>query len=217
MFRFTTNEREIFNDQLHHGDRTLAVFQNQEAMVHFTSYTVGKQDSINFIADDAILPANNVQLWTYIYFGYSGKESTLRQFLNSEDFTFDKGSKAVHYVSKYFALYLGNDGYYSPLNGKFAYVTVHFGDKAWIPLGTEVTTLQSFVDGDTKLVVHEIQDHDLLYENKEIDHSEEDQIIIEHEDGGDVLIDGVPEYGYGFWSKFMITSPRRIDHKPDML
>ena len=141
MFRFTTNEREIFNDQLHHGDRTLAVFQNQEAMVHFTSYTVGKQDSINFIADDAILPANNVQLWTYIYFGYSGKEATVRQFLNSEDFTFDKGAKAIHYVSKYFALYLGNDGYYSPLNGKFAYVTVHFGDKAWIPLGTEVTTL----------------------------------------------------------------------------
>ena len=65
--------------------------------------------------------------------------------------------------------------------------------------------------------MHEIQDHDLLYEKKEIDHSEEDQIVIEHEDGGDVLIDGVPEYGYGFWSKFMITAPNRIEHKPDML
>jgi hypothetical protein len=50
-----------------------------------------------------------------------------------------------------------------------------------------------------------------------VSYSEEEQLVITHEDGGDVRIDGVPEYGYGFWSKFLMTAPTRIEFKPDML
>jgi hypothetical protein len=41
--------------------------------------------------------------------------------------------------------------------------------------------------------------------------------VITHEDGGDVRIDGVPEYAYGLWTKFLVTSPNRIDNKPDFI
>jgi hypothetical protein len=143
-------------------------------MLHFASYSVGPKDSINFIADDAIIPTKEVQLWTYIYFGYSGPDSTIRSFVDSGEYEFDKGSKALHYVAKYFALYLGKDGFFSPLNGKFAYVTVHFGPASWIPMGTPVNTLKSFVDGDTNLIVHDIQDSDDHFDKQDIDHDGED-------------------------------------------
>jgi hypothetical protein len=44
-------------------------------------------------------------------------------------------------------------------------VYVHFGKAAWVPMGTPVTGIKSFIDGDTNLVVHEIQDHDDNYDN----------------------------------------------------
>jgi hypothetical protein len=63
-------------------------------MLHFASYSVGPKDSINFIADDANIPEKDVQLWSYIYFGYSGPDSTIRQYVTTQQYEFDQSARA---------------------------------------------------------------------------------------------------------------------------
>jgi hypothetical protein len=67
------------------------------------------------------------------------------------------------------------------------------------------------------LVLRTAQDNIEHDDEKEIDAEEEGNYDIEYEDGGDFIIDGVPDYAYGFWSKFLMTSPKRLLDKPDYL
>ena len=61
------------------------------------------------------------------------------------------------------------------------------------------------------------QDNVEFDDEKEIDSEAEGNYDIEYEDGGDFIIDGVPEYAYGFWAKFLMTSPKRLLDKPEFL
>lgn len=69
--------------------------------------------------------------------------------------THTKDLQVLHYAAKYWAFYLGRDGFFSSFNGKFGYTTVRFGAGSYLNSTGEVFTLTSYNEGDTNLIVKE--------------------------------------------------------------
>lgn len=75
----------------------------------------------------------------------------------------------------------------------------------------------SYVGGNSTLIVFKCQDNLDNYDVKEVNSVNTDNVVVLYEEGGTVKIDGVYEYGYGLWTKFLMTSPERLAEKPDSM
>lgn len=149
--------------------------------------------------------------------GYIGADRKITVYVETPEGQYTKDMKAYHYGVKYWAFYLGRDSSHAPFNGKFGYTTVVFGNAAYVNSTAEFVNLPNYILGDNNLVLKITQDNVEHDDEKEIDSETEGNYDVEYEDGGDFIIDGVPDYAYGFWSKFLMTSPNRLLEKPEFL
>lgn len=149
--------------------------------------------------------------------GYSAENRKITIYVEHPEGTFTKDISVYHIAAKYWGLYLGHDGHYAPFSGKFAFTTLRFGPGAYLPEPMEAPTiLDTYTTGDNELIVHEAQDNDENFELVDVNY-ETSVYDFAYEENGVYTIDGVPEYGYGLWTKFLMTTPTRLMEKPEFI
>jgi hypothetical protein len=61
--------------------------------------------------------------------------------------------KALHFGAKYWAFYLGRDGFYPSFHGKYGYTVVKFGSGSYMNSTAEMSNLPNYILGDENLVL----------------------------------------------------------------
>lgn len=72
----------------------------------------------------------------------------------------------------------------------------------------------TYTVGDTALIVRQPQDNIDHIAEQDVSF-EEEAVNVSYEEGGNFIIDGVGQYAFGLWTKYLITSPVRVYEKPE--
>ncbi|CAD8140693.1 unnamed protein product [Paramecium octaurelia] len=211
LLRLTNNEPAYRKEAAMVGDRTLLIMYQPREVV-FSTYTLGTVDS-GLVANirKPTPVGNNFGVWTYVWFGYSWPKRAASGVVKFPSETVVVPYENVlHMIPKYLAMFVGSDGMLGGWEGPIRKVGAVFGKGAYID--TKKGNFESLLPEVQSLVVKKTQwkpeKDGLVYvpQGEKFDQPGYD-ITFKEEVGG------VSEYGYGLWTRWLMTTPQRVNDK----
>lgn len=194
------------------GDRTLAVFMCAD--MQLATYTWNNPNVFT-----------NVQLgeyegfWTYIYMGYSREVRRVSYFIGYPDIT-KQGhiEEVLHFYPKYLALYIGRDTVSTALTGLYKLVTINVGPESYFNTKKEanVHKLENYLENklNNKYSWHIEEDEQALVTSPSAEPILD--LVLDSSEDPALELEGINEYGFGVWTRWMMTQPPRLMEKADM-
>lgn len=194
------------------GDRTLAIWKGA-GYFHFATYTTNQENAVN---------ANAVQncdydgylhySWFYVYFGYSKKQQKAHAYIKYTTREHHLEWTVNHYAPTIFTMLIQKDKWHPGINGFMKQWYLNSGEGAY--------RLKEYDDGETEKITFgygaglkpykqtkEWKPEDELFNvewGRTLDTRKVKCEVELKDDGeGDTRFNGVTEYGYGMWTRFL--------------
>lgn len=215
IFTLTYNEPEHYQNAKRAGDRVLSLLQYADGRLFFSTYTNIKDDGFEYIYHESSVPELIQGSWIYAYFGYSRQHENAISYIkyrSGEDFGI---LQAVHRVPKYLALFKAKDTFHTPFNGKIAYFELLVGPGSYHEKNFD--NVNSYVKGLNEFAPAKPITWNHPEDQFAVSASEEADAVFEEWEDGDTAetnIDGISEYGFGFWFRYLTTFPEHLYEKP---
>jgi hypothetical protein len=218
LFTLTYNEPEHFQNAKRAGDRVLSLLQFADGRLFFSTYTNTVNDGFEYIYHESKVVELLQGSWIYAYFGYSRTNERSVSYIKTkvgEDYGV---LPTIHRVPKYLAIYKAKDPFHTPFNGKIAYFEVLVGSTAFHE--KEYDVVNSFVLGSAEFTPKTAIIWNYEEEVVAIAASEDSEPITHEWEDGDTPetnIDGLSEYAFGFWFRYLTAYPQHLYEKPQWL
>jgi len=156
---------------------------------------------------------------------YSRFEQTVGYFAGYPDITRNNQfTNVLHFAPKYMALYLGADGHANSFSGYARYVTLRYGTGSYINVKKRTAEeeyplylqyrLNNYVS-----IFSKTEEEAMGKSPNELDEEGNQppakDIVINSNETPELDVEGINEYGYGLWTRWTMTYPRRIIDKAD--
>ncbi|CAD8143475.1 unnamed protein product [Paramecium octaurelia] len=208
IYRFTSSNPDSLGDAQKIGDRTLALFHTDG--IEFSTYNLNPlslQDTY-----EAKIPSQQLEVWTFVYFGYSKHHQKVSYYLLADDDEHKGLEQALHVVSNNYWLFLVKDAMTKPFDSRLAQVILNIGDGSYRE--DNFNTLQVYLAAPK-----------LFSTDSKFDWEADDTITLvsgDPEKQGlkitfsepDRKIESVQEYSVGLWTRFLQAWPERQWHTP---
>ena len=221
LFRLTIVRNEQLTNLDNPGDRTLALLKGN-TFYHFNTYTCTDEENTcdtNVIKN--IDYEGYVNYWTYFYFGYNGRKHEAYAFVRfklKDSFALLSGIR--HFTPTIFNFYLQKDEWHDGFSGTFGKWAVNFGDGSYLKglywEGESKDVNFAYAEGSSNQVEYEEwspeeEEFSIVYDEEDSAFSEDIGDTDEH------TLNGILEYGIGFWSKFLFNGKKQLIEKPDWM